>query len=556
MMKHIGIFYILSLSFAVYTAHGSDFSDHLLDEYLNNAPHFWEMLDDATDLENDIIDAYIDPSMTLRALPAFAIVQLLVELGAVELLQENFYLSTNRPAQRSLLDRPIFQPQTALLPCPAFFNTQLFLSITPQAQFTRTSTQMTSYIATQEQTLIEKIETIIDAIKELSDGSIEEFNVRTILNLVGLITLVERNLGFMFQGGGRWDRLQLRVMFPLYYHERNFFLSNLNTDLLSQELGFTSESVFEEELAIADRLGIGDTRIEFGIDSVNIPQCNVVFGLRATIPTAFSIAKGLAGSTFYASDRYPLVDFETIYEAAEAALNQTITPEQQAAVFDILQSFFLDIIKRTGAALLDNGLGNEGHFGLGCFADIDAPLDQWIHTPGASDWHWHNRFTFEFVFKKVVTRFFINKDDPAAFDRNWDSQEQAEQNLLFLQNEIIARVILLGLPTEVQPGAIGTWMSTFVYEGVNFNGYFGIDSWGQGREHHDGICAKPELVNTLDLHKSVTSWAFQEKILAGFSYVLEYPNYIVKLGIDADATIFKTGVGRDYTADLCLDITF
>jgi hypothetical protein len=527
-----------------------------LDDYENKDPHFLEMLDETNDTTIDIINNFIPSLQTLRALDPCLILDLLTDLGAIALLQQDFFLSTNRPARRSLLDMPLFQPNTAVYPCPSFLNTQLFLNFTPNARFTRTSSNINSYIATTEPTLLGKIEELIDAIKPLSNGTIANINVNNILELISNMTLVERNIGFMFQTGGRWERLQLRIMSPFYYHERNFFLSNNDLDELAQELGYFNENTFDDSYAIADRLGLGDTRIEFGIHAIENRCCNAVLSLYATIPTAFSIAKGLAGSTFKAPSTYPRVDFNVLYDAAQAAIDGNITPEQKIASFNVIQGLLLSAWERAGAALLDNGLGNESHLGLGGCAAIDAPLDQWVSKPWASCVYWHNRIMLEYLFKNDTTRFYINKNDPSSFDRDFDNLELCEQNLEFLQNEIINRICLLGIATDVTPGIIGEWKTALIYQDIKWNGYCGFDFWFQTKESHGCIYASQELVSTLSLEKSFMPWAFQNKIIAGFGYTHTSEHCTLTFGLDGDATLFTTGIGRDYTVTLRLDAQF
>lgn len=531
-----------------------------LDEYENNNQEFLELLAEDSDDKLDFINEMMPPSFALRAIPPQVIVDLLLELGALEILQQDFFLSTNRPARRSLLDMPLFQPNKAVFPIPSFFNTQLFFDFTPKARFTRTSSNINSYIATSDPSLLAALDNTIKALIVLSNGSIVNLNIPLILDLIGQMTLVERNIGFMFQTGGRWDRLQLRIMFPLYYHERNFFLSQADLDTLALELGFTDPTLFDDSFAVSDRLGLGDTRIEFGMHAIEKQWCDMVLSLYATIPTAFSLAKGLAGHTFKAPGTYPEVDFEVLYAAAEAALAGNETLAEQEASFKVIQTLLLDAFKRVDAALLDNGLGNESHVGLGACMAIDARLDQWICQPWASCTYWHNRVAFEYLFKNDTTRFYVNKNDPASFDRDWENEDDnplvAEANLEFLQNEIINRISLLGLSTEVRPGVIGMWKSALVYQETYWNGYVGIDLWFQTKEKHGCIHAPQELINTLDICKSFMPYAFQNKLIGGFGYTHYTKDCTLTGGIDGDVTLFTTGVGRNYMVTLRLDAQF
>ena len=125
-----------------------------------------------------------------------------------------------------------------------------FLIYTPQAHFTRTSGNIDSYLATSDQTLLGAIDAAIKKLQPISGNMLGLINSQSILSIISIMTLVERNIGFMLQTGGRKDRLQFRIMFPIYYHERNFFLTQNNLDQLSLEFGFTNTECFDDSFAI------------------------------------------------------------------------------------------------------------------------------------------------------------------------------------------------------------------------------------------------------------------------------------------------------------------
>jgi hypothetical protein len=108
----------------------------------------------------------------------------------------------------------------------------------------------------------------------------------------------------------------------------------------------------------------------------------------------------------------------------------------------------------------------------------------------------------------------------------------------------------------VQPGIIGMWKSAIIYEEQKWNGYFGADLWFQTQESHKCIHADADLVKTLSLCKSIMPWAFQNKIIGGFGYTVTTQDCNLTIGLDADATLFSTGVGRDYMVTLRLDTQF
>src|SRR5437870_2760607 len=86
-----------------------------LDDYENREPHFLEFLDETPDEQFDLLNDFMPQTSSLRALDPCLIVSILVNvLNAVKILKQDFFLSTNRPARRSLLDMPLFQPNKAV----------------------------------------------------------------------------------------------------------------------------------------------------------------------------------------------------------------------------------------------------------------------------------------------------------------------------------------------------------------------------------------------------------------------------------------------------------
>jgi hypothetical protein len=559
-IKQYGICLILLTSTVYNTASQcNDDIDSLLNGYFNHDAKIMEFIDEGSDDKLDFLNEILPPTAPmLKMLDPFTIVQLLVSLNVIPLLEQDFFLSTNRPARRSYLDMPLFQPNKAVFPIPCFFNTQLFFDYTPTARFTRTSSNIDSYIATNEPSFLAALDGAIKALNILANGTVVTLNIPLILEIISDMTLVERNIGFMFQTGGRWDRLQLRIFFPLYYHERNFFLSQNNLDTLALQFGFTDADTFDDSFAICDRLGFGDTRVEFGVQAIESQWCDMVLSLYATLPTAFSIFKGMAGNTYKAPACYPSVNFEALYAAALAGEGGTETLAQQEQAYTILTNFLLDAWTRIDAALLDNGLGNEGHIGLGGSMAIDARLDQWVAQPWASCTYWHNRVALEYLFKNDDTRFYVAQINPDDFptEEELNDPTLAQENLNFIQNTIIQRLCLLGLSTSVQPGIIGWWKSALVYQDPYWGGYAGTDLWFQTKEKHGCIRAPDNVVDTLSLCKSVMPWAFQYKFIAGFGYTHYTEGCTMTFGIDGDVTLFTTGVGRNYMVTLRLDVQF
>jgi len=51
-------------------------------------------------------------------------------------------------------------------------------------------------------------------------------------------------------------------------------------------------------------------------------------------------------------------------------------------------------------------------------------------------------------------------------------------------------------------------------------------------------------------------WAFQNQVIAGFGYTYLTRDCNITFGLDGDATLFSTGVGRDFMITLRADMQF
>ena len=447
------------------------------DDYVNSEPHFLDILDDSVDNDLVIFNEYLSDELPLRQLDPDIIVALLDALGATEILQNDFFLRTNPLTKRSILDLPLFE----LAPCkqrePWTVGGFLFFNKTDKYNLTRSSTRMCSYLALASSTLIDSIEAAIDDGNLIAPGNdFTDINVRRVFEIAQDMRVEERNLGLMFYFMRQWKRMQLRLFLPFLYHERNLFLTNEQLDELADEFGSSNED-FREEHSISDRLGFGDTRIELAFNVQEKPSLCLNVGLHTTLPTAFTIAKEFYGTTFPKPGTYPDIDFEELYKALDSLINNgELSRAEQKRASAIVEDFFLGSIDRFAANLIDDELGNHHHFSIGSFVCADVPLTRFCKRNWAHNCTWSNRVSLEYLFPKDEKRFFINKNDPAAFEaHDFTDPMQGAENLAFFEQELINKFYLLALDTNIQPELIFRWTSKLVHTGNPWSGYFGTN---------------------------------------------------------------------------------
>lgn len=521
--------------------------------------HYVDFLDD-TDPFSDIDDNFITNQAVAHKgdnpISPELLVALLVAVNGINILQQDFFIKTSRPVTR-MLDLPVFDRRPFCDRLPSSFMVSLFWNETRHYNYTKRSTKLASYLAIESESLITALQKAIDASEDLV-GDFDRFDVAKILQLAAPLTLEQRRLGFMFQGVHQWEHIRLRAMMPLYYQERDLFLTEDEQDAIAREFGFNTEDAqenFKEDHFISDRLGLGDLRVEVSANLLPDSCHRFDLGLRATIPTAVTFASGLAGSTFDAIACYPDVDFQKLYCLLGDLINDQ---DDDGEIADFLEMFFLGAWDRIAAALIDEKLGNRGHLGLGLFAHSFLSLDDWCSKVDLHGWLWSNYLAFEYLLPRDEKRFFIDKNRPQDFAiRDFEDPEQAEDNLRFLEQEFINRLYLLGFDTNIKPGVIVQWLSKFIVQRDRWELYFGSDFWLQTKEHFGKICdVPPGQILKMDKCKAHSLFAYQWKLLLGGSYIIDKGSHSIAIGLDVDATTLKASVGRDYTLAFHIDVCF
>jgi hypothetical protein len=485
------------------------------------------------------------------------LVALLVAVNGINILQQDFFIKTSRPVTRNVLDWPIFDRRPFCDQLLSSFMVSFFWNETRHYNYTKSSTKLSSYLAIEDQFLIAALQEAIDESKDLV-GDFDRFDIARILQLAAPLRLEQRRLGLMFQGVHQWEHVRLRAMMPLYYQERDLFLTEREQDAVAFEFGFETEDTqdnFKEDHFISDRLGLGDLRVEVSGNILPNSCHRFDLGLRATVPTAVTLASGIFGSTFDAPAFYPNVDFHKLYCLLGNLINDK---DDDGQISDFLEMFFLGAWDRIAAALIDEKLGNRGHLGLGVFAHSFLSLDDLWSKVDFHGWLWSNYIAFEYLLPRDEKRFFIDKNRPQDFNmRDFEDSEKAEDNLRFLEKEFINRLYLLAFNTNIQPGIIVQWLSKFIIQRDRWELYFGSDFWLQTQEHFGHICDVPSRqILKMDICKANSLFAYQCKLLLGGSYIIDKDIHRIAIGFDIDATAFRASIGRDYTLAFHVDVCF
>lgn len=498
-----------------------------------------------------------DPSLNTRVLPPQEIIEFLLELGAIAILEEPFYLRTNEFNSRSLLDQPIFEPKRCCYQEGWTIGADIFYNQTDKSKFTASKTGLGSYLALGQETLLEKVENLIDMLRPLFDEDPFNFNVRRVFNILSRMTVQERRMGAMFELDKRWEKIGLRVLWPFYWRERNFSLTPAEKRAIEQEFepgNPREQEKFQNKHFISDELGFGDLRFEFDFRIACMEKFRPHLGFFGTIPASFAVAKRLRGNTFPRPSFLPTFDFDRLFDLA----CMTITDEVKEEAFEMVSNFFLCALDRLAANLLDTKLGNRHHPGFGVLFRNSSCAGDFIKHPCAKNFSFRNRLSIEFLFASTEKRMFIQRSDPEAFaHRDFNDPAMAEENLTFLEQELIDKYYLIGFDSKIQPGMIFRWTSKICYEGECFGAYLGNDWWVQGHETIKRVEAPDFYLQHLAFYKARKPLPYQYKIFAGISYKLERPHRTWYLGLNGETTAgWSGGIGEDYTFSFNFEATF
>ena len=190
--------------------------------------------------QDDIFNDFIDHEGPIyRATPQECAEQILTKIELINgfgLLQENLYLRSNPLNSRSVLDYACILPQRVSYEFDWIVGTHLFYNQTTRNSFfSKNCDNFSGYLAITTESLLEKISQSFDVLRpqfpQLS------LNPLRILPLFRNGTVQERRLGFLGHAFRQYNYINMRILLPFYYLERNFFFTEGEREAIERELG-------------------------------------------------------------------------------------------------------------------------------------------------------------------------------------------------------------------------------------------------------------------------------------------------------------------------------
>ncbi|MDR3551346.1 MAG: hypothetical protein P4L31_08075, partial [Candidatus Babeliales bacterium] len=426
------------------------------------------------DSEIDLMPALSQDQM-LKSLSPAEIVPLLNDLSIIDLLKHNIYCRTNRINSRSLLDYSVFLDPKMKYDYRWVTNAHVFYNQTSRVNFTSDSTNISSYLGICNPDLLADINTAFKQVVNLGLCG-TDLDPLAVIPLFKFFTAQERRAGAMLHAARDFNSCRLSMWIPLYYLERNLFATEVEREAIEASLGALTvdeQQHFQKKHLISDKFGFGDSRLEVDFNVSKTDDSLTQIGLQLTVPTAFAIASGLEGSTFHRCCERPLFDFELLINRACGDSDQA-----KAESLAYITDFMTGALDQLAANLLDNPLGNGGHFGLGADFLSTCALSHFVNRPWAQKINLFTKLSVEYLLPCRENRYFINQVNIDEFNsRDFSSTDPAiaASNLAFLNIQMVDRLYPYVLPTLVFPGVVVHWIGKSCYEAKNWGGALGVD---------------------------------------------------------------------------------
>lgn len=574
MMSCMKYIYLAVLSAAITLCSTSPMPDM---PSLDNDGELWDIFDDPSIEEDLFINGFLDSismdMMAQRKITPDQLLPQLANLGVFELLDISFYLRTNPLVKRSLIDLPIFEIHMCGPEQPWTVGFHLFWNHTPRCVFScGKNTNISSYINFDQETFFGKIEELLndpllgEFTKDFSE-LLEMVDFNETLALFEDFSVEQRRTGIMMHIWRQWDRGELRALLPFYYQERNIITSPEKQFLIEQKFGAPDRSTqeqFEKNHAISDRVGLGDLRIEGDYAVYKTDTTAVRLGLMSTIPSYVTITTGIRGTSFECSRKQPTLDLQALLDLITIGDDVTISDQDiavAALIGDICRNkngFLLGALDRFNAMVLDTTLGNHRHFGVGPLFRARTLLSAFLEE---FDWaeriSFNTRISLELFTPSHETRFFaIRNDLVSTTTPDFTSEEMAEANLKFIEQELINKFYPLALTTNVQPGLIFHTTNRWCFSGDVWDFNIGSDFWLQTRESLNMIKTSKEIRDTIDIQAARAPFAYQVKYFGSIGLKIPHDDHTWFFSINAEGTTWHKGIGSDYTVSLNVEANF
>jgi len=492
------------------------------------------------------------------------IVTILIDIGALNLLQANIYKRTNPLNIRNLLDYPAYVPIKYSSACWTTGG-YIFYNHTDRDFFTRTSDKLSSYLGICDPKLLEFLSN--ETLREFIQEEFPNFalNPLDVLPLFKNMTIQERRIGIMFHGMKKLNnRGRFRFMFPIFYLESNFWLTEDEQRAVEARFGRDpDQGEFANQHLISDKVGVGDLRLTYDVPLIDRSFFHLRGGVLTTIPVSFPFKRGLKGSKFSKIQQQKPFDLVKLFCDAQGTSAEQARAAQQGLCF------FLNTLDHLSSNLIEVPLGNGRHLGIGSYVRYKSYLRNFIPRQWAENVTFNSYVSLELLMPARHKRFYIEKSDQAEFNAlglnqdEDDIKEQVENDpvyaaavLSFFETQMTEKFFPFALDTLVWPGFVFRWTTKGHYEGQRWGLEAGFDTWVQAKEHIGNVCIPKSIPQDLNFKLTRRPLAYQWKLFGSIFLKNKHDNNNWLFSLTSDYTFANTGIGGDYTLAINIERHF
>lgn len=461
------------------------------------------------------------------------------------ILPSDFYHKTYPPIIRSLHNQPtlmpLFENNCWSLSANAFYNQ------TTKQYFTSCSSAIGSYL---------NLSPSEDFLEQIDIDDFTTIDIPDVLSTLRGMTLQERRLGAMLQFWGSVSNWLLSAAMPFYYIEHNFFLNQKEIDRLQNQALFSGVGTklpglnldtFTKNNLVSDRAGIGDLRLQVLYNLSIRPEWLVYFGGQLTFPTAHTFKRNInGGDNICKKHDFPLIDYKRMFDLFDCAKSQN-DKRAQVDLSELVVGYGIDAIDRLTANVADRSLGQQ-HFSFGPTWFLEQPITGCTHLLFQGE--------CSYVAPGHELRYFKIFKNKQEFIRDYSSEELAQENLLFLEEQSSNTLYPTLAHIKVRPGPIVEFNSAFVHNWQEFTGMIGYDFWAQAGEHIHPLASRCTCLSMLDIASGTQHAAYEGKLFGLIGVCFENDTYNMRVLLRGDTTIHHKGIGSSITVGLNLIFDF
>ncbi|MCK5632767.1 hypothetical protein KAH94_03395 [bacterium] len=544
---HFCLIPVLSLS-VLFSLQAMEFEDDF-DRFLDD-PEVTNFLDEN---EFDFALKEFTPEDTL---------DLLKDINFIDIVQEDIFLRTQPLTKRNILDLPIARLNKSYEYDNVIMGAELFWNNTDRSFFSQKCDNIAAYLALTQDSLLQKLKVPLEAF----EGQFEFDPIENLL-LFKNGTIQERRFGVLLHGRKPFWGFIFTWKIPLYWLESNYWFTNKEQEEIEKAFGKLEDKEqeqFQERYMISDKFGFGDLRLKLDYDIDTKSDYDVRLGGFITIPCAWALSKGLKGTHFTSSSRNPN---QTLNDIIGVSLNDILTmvlPDedegevnQSEEAFLLLRDFTYGVLDNMSANLLDTPLGNGHHFGVGVHTETLLPLSIFFNGDWAEKVIYKGAINLEYLFPSSERRFFTEYNDERLFNmRDFDDESKAKENLDFLEQQLINKLMPFSYQTKVWPGIVFKWTGCFTYEAPRWGIHIGTDMWIKSKEKICDIESSCQIADRLKIEKARRLMGYQSKVLGSIFYKARRDDRNWIISLNGDYTWWKSGIGSDYTLSFNLEVDF